>query len=75
MHITIQILAAVVIFALGYAFRGWIHREIAVSDEKALSFAARLEAAVRSSSAAAEKEAIAVAQDIRKAIDEAALKL
>lgn len=76
-HIAIQwlILAALAIFALGYAFRGWIHREIAISDEKALRFALRLEAAAYNVGGDLKKEVVTVAGDIRKAIDEAALKL
>jgi hypothetical protein len=78
MHLWMMIaflVAMVVVFALGYSFRGWIHKEITLSEGAAKNFAARLELAAARGGDAVIAEAKSVAGDIRKALDAVALKL
>lgn len=75
-HLILAVLLAMfVAFALGYAFRGRIRKEIAIADRDALAFANRLDAARLKGQASVEAEAKQVAADIRAAVDKAASKI
>jgi len=61
----IFLILAVVAFALGYAFRGVIRRELALLPSEAALIAARLEAAARTDDTALANEVSKIISELR----------
>jgi hypothetical protein len=69
MHLVFCVLAALVIgVAIGYGFRGLVHREVGATSSELTVYVNRLESAIKADAQTLKNEAMNLATDIRKKI-------